>query len=173
MALLDSAASILANCEEDGDCLIWQGATNSQGLPTAWSIKRHGPVVVTRALYCLRKGIALDDLAGRLVWQICRNPACLEEEHSRCGTRKQFLAWRRSVGQTAKSPAEIAATMAAVRRKATKLTPEIARAIRDDPRDQDVIAKERGISQQMVSSIKRGVSWRECVPNSSVFYMAA
>lgn len=74
---------------------------------------------------------------------LCGNPACVNGRHLAWGSVVENSADRRRHGRSGR-----------------KLTEADVAAIRADPRMQKVIAAAYGVSQPLVSQIKRGVAWR-------------
>lgn len=101
-------------------------------------------------------------LAHRVMWALtfgespkqhvlhrCDNPGCVNPLHLMDGSQSDNMRDKIIKGRHRSKS-----------KTGGKLIPEQVRAIRADPRPQSAIAKDFGISQVMVSCIKRGASWR-------------
>lgn len=178
-----SLCSILDRCEEEGDCLIWNGCTNSCGYGIVWFGKYQ--VTVQRALKLLERGLSADmvetlrerpEFARWRVWPSCGNSRCCQLGHLMDGSVRKHRAWLRKQGRTKRSAAGVLAlTMARRSAPNTKNSMERARAIRADrlhmPRA--AVAKKYDLSEDMVRKITTNRAWREGIPGSSIFNMAA
>lgn len=132
-------AKIKANVATMGECWIWQKSFGSHGYGNICTGGGRNETV-HRVSHEVFKG---EIPTGLLVLHACDNRKCCNPEHLRAGTsrenRKDALDRDRAH---------------------TKLTKEQAEAIRNDLRPQRTIAKQYGISQRVVSNIKRGLSWQ-------------
>jgi hypothetical protein len=148
-------ARIQSRTEEVGDCWEWQGALQAYSRVPVMSHKgKH---------QCVRRWVAQavgHDVEGKVVTYRCGNNLCVNPEHLQLMT-KSALHQRVSRQQVHKINMANRIRIAEARRANAKLTPEQVQAIRDDPRLQREIAKDYGITQPTVSSIKRGEIWRD------------
>lgn len=141
--------SLRARTTEDGDCLIWTGSDNGKGIPKV----RHGNggMSVRRVVWELRKGKIPE---GMQVIVTCGRAGCIEH---------LALASKAEVSKAAQSRPDVRAhrsvTSARAARAKAKLTMELARQIRNDPRDGTVIAAELGVTKSTVSHVRRNTSW--------------
>jgi hypothetical protein len=163
MSILDD---IKSRCEEVGECWEWRGAfTGPKGrntpcmkLPAALDQKRP-TVSVHRFVFELENEVR----PGNLVWRSCCNRACVNPEHQKQGTRKQFANFMKRNGSYKPSALRIARTTAKRRSQATKLTMEKAREVRlaQGQRSAKELAAELGINPSWVWRIWRGEGWKE------------
>jgi hypothetical protein len=152
---------IKARCEEDGDCLIWQGKVypkNGHPAATEWIDGKDCHVGVRRRAYEEYHKVKLT--ADQYV-ATCGNPACLAKEHlhlitiaerSRRMHRDMDAARKLRYSRTLAQKAQAAKG---------KLTPEQVRAVIDSPDGPYVTAKRLGINGVVASRIRRGISYRE------------
>lgn len=150
---------------EEGDCLIWTGYTGAYGVP-AINIGGH-PRPVRRLLLAL-EGRGTDE-PQQLAINSCRTPGCVRAEHVRLIKRS---AWSRLLAQegTYSRPDANAMRTAAARARANlKLTPELAREIRQSDAPGAELAQRYGVHPSMIARIRRGEAWADAAANASVF----
>jgi len=120
-------------------CWVWKGSKVAQGYG---QIKWHGKMVRVHRLYWLLSGRTIP--AGL---EMCHgtgcSKACYNPDHLRPDTRSANMLDKHADG-----------TMH------TKLTEEQVKAIRLDPRTQQVIADAYGVRQGDISKIKLGKTWK-------------
>lgn len=126
-------------------CWLWVGGVNSDGYGT-WTA--HGETKAHRASWVLHNGAIP---AGKHVLHKCDQPNCVNPDHLFLGTHQDNMADLRAKGRAygAKGEANYGA----------KITEEQALSIMQDGRSGSAIAKEFGISKEMVSNIRNGKSW--------------
>lgn len=148
---------IRAKCVEDGDCLIWTGATTSNGTPTMRMPKTREMIGVRRLVL----KIAGRWKEGLLATSTCGHPQCVCEHHARGVTRAQLskLAIKRTAYHL--SPARNAKIAAAARARYGKLTPEMREAIMESDLPQRVLGEMYGVGQHSISELKQGKSYRD------------
>lgn len=114
------------------------------------------------------------DPAGRVVYHSkCMNARCVNPDHLACGTKKQAAASAKKAGSFDVTPAKRAANMKNSRRRPGVLPPEVVRDVRHSDETGKAVSARLGISQQVVSKIRRGESYKDSVAGSSVFSWAA
>lgn len=146
---------ILLNCKEDGDCLIWTGSNNSIGIPKIRNTSGR------RVMWELQHG---EIAPGMLVSTTCGHPACLE--HLALSTKAEVTARSHERPDT---KARVSASNRRAARKARgKITIDIARDIRASSETGLQIAARLGISNSLVSCVRRGKSWVEPSPFSGL-----
>lgn len=126
-------------------CVNWTAGVQSMGYGTFTFRRRHH--LAHRAAYELAKGPIPD---GMVVMHSCDNPRCCNPDHLSAGTdqdnKNDCVAKERHVfGET---------------HPTAKLKAIEVLAIRADSRPQRAIAKDYGISQRQVSTIKTHSQWR-------------
>ena len=141
--------SLRARTTEDGDCLIWTGSDNGKGIP---KVKNgNGGMGVRRVVWELRKGKIPE---GKQVIVTCGHAGCIEH---------LALATKAQVSKAAQSRPDVrahrSATSAKAARAKAKLTMELARQIRNDPREGIVVAAELGVCKSTVSHVRRNRTW--------------
>lgn len=132
---------------ERGDgCWEWSGRRNDDGYGKFRIRGRE--VLAHRHAYQLEHGPIP---AGVLVCHECDNPPCVRPSHLFPSTPLGNMRDKIKKGR--------ARSYRRPGRTWSKVTPETAAEIRADPDKQKVIAARHGISQQLVSRIKRGEAW--------------
>jgi DNA-binding CsgD family transcriptional regulator len=171
------AAWILAQCVEEGDCLLWpgpMGTGNNRANPIVSGIRAsgaYGPLPVRRMVWEHRNGPLKP---GQVVYRTCcqnRCLACLE-----AGPPGSPMRQRKRAGLTAHSPATKAALTRARRARAGNVhTPEQVQEVKrlgaQGVTDAE-IARQTGVSEAMVGKIRTGKCWADSVQGSSVFSLA-
>jgi len=136
---------LLSKILQNNNCWIFQGQCNKYGYGLFWfegkSQRAH------RISYFLHKGKIPN---GLIVCHSCDNPPCINPDHLFLGTRlhnnqdavhKQRHAFGEKNGKA-------------------KITEEIAHAIKYADGKQYEIAKRFGVTQPVVSKIKKGTRWK-------------
>ena len=140
---------------EEGDCWNWTGALQSCGTVPTMNYKRK--VGAVRRFILLEQGV---DLSKRLATYTCGNPLCVNPEHVVPATRRAVQARNAKELGYLSNPVR-RKKLSDNARKRAKLTPELARQVREAEGTQDEIAEQFGISQATVSVIKRGKTWKD------------
>lgn len=112
---------------------------------------------------CVRRFVAQamgHDVEGKCATYKCGNHLCVNPDHLQVMTKTALQKRTNKVNVRYMSMTR-RQRMAAARRQQSKLTTQQVQAIRDDPRKQRDIAKDYGVSQATISSIKRGEIWRD------------
>lgn len=172
-----SLDDIKARCHEVGECWEWAGAVGGNCIPCACI-----PTVYPKLPGSRSRRVTVTALAweastgksskGKSVWRTCCNQLCVNPMHLRAGTRAQMSAYLVGMGAYKRTPASIAAITKS-KRKASKLTLEQAREIRESTLPAVALALIYGVHQSLVTRIRRGEAWRESVAVSSIFAMGA
>lgn len=149
IAVADLAA-IHSRCEEDGDCLIWQGANNANGHP------KSKDQTVRRVVWRLVYG---EIPAGHVITVTCGCSLCLNQDHLAATTRGEVA---RKVAQSRDFILrKSAANARSARARLGKITMDIAREIRSTDKTGRDWARELGVSTSLVSLVRRNKSWKE------------
>lgn len=139
-------ARVLANCEECGTCLLWQGYMHNGVAPTR---KFEGMMQPIRRVMWQAMGRRL--VPGMHVIAKCKESRCVAPE---CATQ---VKPRGATGM--KFNAAKRAAQAKGRRRWSKLTAEKVAEIRADERTGVEIAAELGLNPQYVQRLRRGSHW--------------
>ena len=124
----------------EDECWPWTKAKVTDGYGTIAHMK--GVQYATHRLsFILHKGPIPK---GRVVMHSCDNPPCCNPKHLVLGTNEDNIR-----------------DMIEKKRGSIKLTKAEVEAIKSDKRKQRIIADCYGITQSMVSRIKRGNRWHE------------
>lgn len=144
---IETLDQLLARTERHGDCMVWTGALQSRGYgQTAISGRQTSS---HRAAWTLAFGAIP---AGMFVCHRCDRRACINPEHLFLGTAKDNSTDMVRKGRSPRGP----------RQPRSKLNPTMVREIRARLHSGDAqvhIARAFGISQSLVSEVKRGNRW--------------
>ena len=151
----DLITQIRKHVVEEGDCWNWTGALQSCGTVPTMNYKRK--VGAVRRFILTEQGV---DLSKRLATYTCGNPLCVNPEHVAPATRRAVQR-RTTEEQGHQGNLVRRKKLADNARKRAKLTPELARQVREADGPQDRIAEQFGVSQATVSVIKRGKTWKD------------
>ena len=158
---------VVMNVEEVGDCWEWTGSvTKDTGHPIihmrqpVQGMPRTGCMTVRRLVFMLNGGtlvprLPIDCKCGN---RLCVNPAHLVQSSI------QKIAQRaaKNADQTGAWKSEDRRRrISLAKRQKAKINLDIARDIRMSPESGPVLAERYGIDKSLVSSIKRGVIWRD------------
>ena len=147
---------ILDRTVEEGDCLIWTGATGRYGHPLYRA--SNGPCTyVRREVFRLAGGV----LAARVpIATTCDERKCVNADHLVSSTIGKISRKAAKNGAWTVMPRvmKMAATM---QKKVGKLTMSQAREIRQSSESSPVLAARYGVDKTVVTKIKRGKSWRD------------
>ena len=148
MALLDSTV-------EEGDCLLWTGATGDSGHPI---YKPHGCgcTLVRRAMFRLAGG---ELIPRKPIDTRCGDKRCLNAAHLFQSTNSKI--GQRAAQRGAWSGLARKVKISKAKRGKMKLTEEKAREIRESSESGPVLALRYGVDKSLVNNIKRGVAWRD------------
>lgn len=80
------AARILERCVPDGDCLIWQGATNSRGYGCVSGGRKGNTLLAHRVVFTEEVGPIED---GMTVDHMCTNKLCMNVFHMQLVTASE------------------------------------------------------------------------------------
>lgn len=147
---------VRAKCVEDGDCWEWKGATQTRRRVTP-VMKWEGKCRIVRQLLVLAKGI---DPTGKVCTYKCGNPLCVNPDHLEVITKRK-MGKRVNAMMKPNTNAMFRAKMAKAMRSRSKLTPEMVEQIRNAEGSQYEICERFNVSQQTISDIKRGRTWRD------------
>lgn len=128
--------------EPNTGCFIWTGKVDRAGYGRKESGPKHKRVstAITRVVYALHFGPVPREME---VCHKCDFPPCVNPAHLFLGT-----------------PKDNAADKVAKGRQPRKLTPEAVAAIRLDDRPHTTVAREYGVSETLISRIRRNEAWR-------------
>lgn len=146
----NSIEKILARCDEDADCMIWRGCRGRTNQP------KTGNGSVRRIAWKLVHGEIPEK---RLVTVTCGHPMCLNPEHLALTNKAKVI--RKNLSRLDVKVRQAASSRKAVRASVGKITMDIARDIRASDRLGRDWARELGVSESLVSCVKRGKTWKE------------
>jgi hypothetical protein len=159
--------SLLARCEEEGECFLWKGySTNNTPM-----VHQDGKMVSVRRLLIDMEG---REFKGKYTGSSCGNPMCINPAHIVQRTVKAHIT--RMAKKSAEPEAKLRRINAMLvwrRQNPLKLDMDRARLIRDDERTPVEIALDFGISKSMVCRIKRGEQWRDLSNPFSALLLAS
>ncbi len=145
--------TLLAQCVEEGECLMWQGRTTNHGVPISRFQGQHSGV--RRTLWHLLGRRPLKP--GQVVTTTCDNQLCCHPDHLLATTQGDLMRRRNRRG---KGEAVRMARMTATIRAKAKIDMTKAEHIRTSSQTAAELASEMGLSVSMVNQIRRGTRWR-------------
>jgi hypothetical protein len=148
--------AIHANCIEEGDCWLWQGALSHGTTPTMRITGGKHQASVRRLVLEL-KGVVL---GKRKAFPVCGNSACVSPACTKAMTSAEMLTKVAKRSGYAQSPARNA-KIAAGKRKHSPITPELVEEIRSSPESGRAIARRLSLSQSTVQAIRIHDSWKD------------
>lgn len=160
-------------CEETG-CWEWRGSCQRRkdGTPDprVWMADARTCKTLPNAVWTLQgKRIP----PGWRVWRRCLNPLCGNPEHLMSGTTAAWGVWvsRKGYlqGRIERSIINRANILATGR---SRITMEIAQAIRHSPKTGRELAAELGVDEKIISRIRTGKTFRVLTPTASIFAVA-
>jgi hypothetical protein len=144
---MNMTEKILSRCEQDGDCLIWQGAKHRQG---------YGMVRIDGNMQTVHRVIGLEAYGhpGKSTiykfTHTCGNPLCCNADHITVKTHSDLMQ-------------DIVPTRKLKRAKNVELTPELVLEIRNAPDNgwgtNARLAKKYGLSNTTIGRIRSGESY--------------
>jgi len=144
---------LLSKTRTVGECFVWQGHINKSGYGSVWHDGKTRDV--HRVAYELSKGAIPE---GLCIMHSCDNRPCINPKHLSCGTRLQNTADMIAKGRENK--------VSGVKHSNAKLTPEIAKEIRerfipyDKKNGASALAREFGVAQGTVYYLLKGWTWK-------------
>lgn len=149
---------IRAKSHEDGDCLIWDGATGASkigGVPY---------ININRKLSPVRRWIAENvleiEIKGLIASTKCGNPLCVEPSHVAMKTRKELMTDAAKRTQYHKNPARNYKLALAARARSPH-SPETIERIREMDGSIRSICRELGVGFDVVQRVKNGTGYKE------------
>lgn len=156
---------IKSKCEIEGNCWNWSGALQSCGATPTINIAH--PITGKRVVMSVRRAILMERhkenlllLRGRLATYKCGNPKCVNPDHTHAVTRSALQNRLAKEFGYHNSPVRKKKIADAMRAK-SRLTMEIAEQIRQSKKTQRAMALEFGVSQGVISKIRRGQIWKD------------
>ena len=130
-------------------CLLWAGSVNHKGYGVIMVRKGYNKST-HRVAWEVANGRAIPD--GLHVLHKCDTPSCVNPDHLWLGTNRDnvrdcFAKGRRLVGAARLKPSN------------TKLSTEIAEAIRKSPLSDKALASQYGVAHSLIHRIKTGQAW--------------
>ena len=151
--------AILDRTVEEGECLLWTGATGDSGHPI-YKPNGCGCTLVRRAMFRLAGG---ELIPRQPIDTRCGDKLCLNAAHLVQSTIAKI--GQRAARRGAWSGLARKVKIAKAKRGKMKLTEEKAREIRESSESGPVLAARYGVNKSLVNGIKRGVAWRDYTPN--------
>ena len=148
--------TLMARCEEVGDCMEWQGSYTGNGHPAVRHNKQN--VLARRLAYTLARNVIKP---GYVLAMKCSNPRCIDPAHVVQRTEKQHMAHMGKQGRQSDHlrSAKIAATKRASGQ--AKLTEQQVREIRASQKTNRQLAAEYGINPSRINGIRLGRMWKD------------
>lgn len=148
--------AIHARCIEEGECWIWQGATDTHSTPV---MRLDG----SRKLLPVRRFIL--EMNGRKLGVLratntCGVKLCVNPEHAIGWNSARLIKRAAEVTGYARQPSRNA-KISQKKREASPLTPELVQEIRSSPESGRAIARRIGHCQSTVQAIRAHETWKE------------
>lgn len=150
----ETKAWIWSRCHEDGDCLLWDGGTDDNGVPY---LRLPGSRKVVAARRALLEALGVN-VQGKVATTTCGHPGCLAEEHSVAWTRKQL---QKRSGEKHRFNLVRAAKIAKWRRQTAVLDEEKVAHLRECGLTTREAAALYGVAQSTAANAMRGDSWKD------------
>jgi hypothetical protein len=165
--ILHSVKSLLSRCIEEGDCQIWQGATDGYGRAQT----RHDGRIwyVRRLMFELTAGRPIKP--GLVMACKCGNPRCVSMICAVETTNKGRA--RLAVARDAYRNADKIRRMTVTRRANSKFSDELVEQIRNMDESCAKISKAVGMSLSHVKAIRRGTIRIDYKTNPFANFMAS
>lgn len=147
--------SIIDRTLEEGDCLLWTGATGESGHP----IYKPGTgpcTLVRRDVFRLAGGTLIP---RQPIDTTCGDKRCVNPEHMVQSTISKIA--KKAAVRGAWSGLARKVKIAEAKRGTMKLTIYQAREIRASDETGPVLALRYGVDKSLINNIKRGVAWRD------------
>lgn len=168
-ARMPSLVQMLANCAEEGECLLWTGHVGNGGTPQVWCSTRYHQV---RRLVC-EQHTGKPIPAGRYSSMKCRSPLCIRPEHIRLLTTQEIAELAASEGKFS-TPQRRAAIAAGIRKKrGVKLGKEDLQRIASSSASAAELAGELRVDKSYIARIRRNATALRGIANNSVFNLRA
>lgn len=148
--------AIRAKCDvlENG-CWVWKGSHDGNSLPRMRLPGSRKLLPVRRVVYEM-SGQYLGNL---IVTTCCETPMCVAPDDLIALSNSELIARAAKRTGYAQRP-ERNAQIAATKRKASPLTPELVAEIRTSPEATRAIARRIGVCQATVQNIRKGDAWK-------------
>ena len=148
--------------EPNSGCWLWMGATDKDGYGGFWDGRK------TRRAHRASWELANGEIPeGLCVLHSCDVRSCVNPAHLWLGTNQENTADRDAKGRQAKGPTHFSRTkphrvVRGENHGRAKLTLKQVNEIRAiTSRTRADVAKEYGVSQQLISYVMTGVGWKE------------
>lgn len=142
---------VLKQSHRDWRHLLWDGPLSVKTPVTR--VPGFRELIAVRRIVLLERG----PVQPHILAVGCGHPLCVDPRHVRGRTRAELAKITAKTSDYHQNPIRNAKIAAKARRI---FTPEQAREIALDPRPQRVIAKELGVTQSTIGSIKMGKTYR-------------
>lgn len=148
---LRTITDVMAECVEEGDCMLWQLGVGGSGVPYAWINGRS--TNVRKYLLNLRRRECPAKAKAAVT---CGNPRCLSAAHLVWATSSEIGRMAFAGGQT------LAHRLAIVhgRRKVAKLTAQDVSEIRLSDEPASAVAQQFGVTRWHVARLRRFEDWK-------------
>jgi hypothetical protein len=150
-----SIEGIYARCIEEGDCWLWQGPVDTNGIP----IMR---ITGSRKLHLVRRHILQMDgtvLGSLRATNTCNVTRCVNPEHAIGWPMSKLIKRAAKTTGYASNPARNA-KIALKKRELSPITPEQIDEIRSSTESGHAIARRLGFCQATVQAIRAHETWK-------------
>lgn len=155
MTRAETLEYVLARCEEDGGCWIWQGAMQCCGTTPTFRLPGSRKTTSVRRVVLEARGVKLE---GRFATNVCESPRCVAPEHLKAMTRKQLQA---KTANTLAPDVKLRrnARLTKTLHSQSKLTAQTVELLRQSPLDTRTLARYMGVSRYAIWAALRGRTW--------------
>lgn len=133
--------------EPNSGCWLWLACVSNRTGYGKFGLAKDDEVGAHRASWRLYRG---DIPLGMVVMHKCDVRICVNPDHLKLGTQADNIADKMAKGREARGTRVCTA----------KLTDDLVRKIRADPRTLDVISSEYGMDRNHIWRIRRRISWK-------------
>ncbi len=169
---------VMARCfiNEVTGCWEWRmamsGGRPGSNLPIAWFAAKRKTLSVLRLVWDFTHAVPIG--AKRMVWRKCDCDSCVNPEHLKAGTRKEWGVWMAKQDRLGKNVSTTERREIRIAAGTTVLDMEKAEFIRNSPLSGRELSRQHGWSPQVISRVRTGKTWQAPKPvaSSSIFNWA-
>lgn len=155
----------LCHIDEDTGCWTWKRSFSRSrtSLPIAWIAANGKTMSVIRWVY---EQTRKRPLGRMIVWRTCSNQACVNPDHLMAGSRKQWGKWVAAHGKARRPVSTETRRQIRIDTGHTVIDQAKADYIRRSEATGAQLARELGVSAQVISRVRTGKTWAKRSPTS-------